>query len=114
MNFLEEIVQTGPKDIYEVAVITHDQDEAMEFLVGQCQVKDQIIQFLSRTLRNELGSGWWQKYVDEVKDNSLARLEGLTSRNFNDPDFFPRVKTLMDEPSNLIYLVPDQLSDIPL
>jgi hypothetical protein len=70
-SFTETICNAGPTDDYELAVILHDAENAMEFLVRQCQQKDLVISHLSRTLCQELGSGWWQKYVDEVNAHKL-------------------------------------------
>ena len=66
-DFLEELQNSGPRDIYEITALTHDTAEALEFLVRACQQKDQLIQLLARPLRNEAGDGYWQRYVNQVK-----------------------------------------------
>lgn len=97
MNWSEELQNRGPNDLYEATALTFDVAEALEFLVHQCQIKDSIIQQLSRTLRNEIGEGWWRKYTDEVKDNSLTRLQNLTDLPYTHLDFMGRVQTLMED-----------------
>ena len=97
MNWSEELQNRGPNDIYELSALTHDCADSLEFLVHQCQIKDNIIQHLSRTLRNELGEGWWRQYTQAVYDSKVDHLARLTGVSQDHPDFFPRVQTLMEE-----------------
>ena len=97
MNWSEELQNRGPNDIYELAALTHDCKDSLEFLVHQCQIKDSIIQHLSRTLKNELGEGWWRQYTQVVYDSKVDHLARLTGVPADHPDFFPRVQTLMEE-----------------
>lgn len=71
MGFVEEIAKSDPRDIYELSVLVHDVDEAMEFLVRQCQEKNRIILMLSRALQRELGNGMWTRYAQDVLNAKL-------------------------------------------
>jgi len=74
MKFLEQIAQTGPKDIYELIALTTDGEIAAEFFVRELQEKDRKILLLSRLLHQELGNGLWDQYAQDVLNNQFPTI----------------------------------------
>jgi hypothetical protein len=66
MAWLDEIAHSGAHDIYEMAILSLDAPQAVEFLVQECQSKDRLIKILSTILKQESGDNWWQMYAEHI------------------------------------------------
>jgi len=66
LDLKEELLKSGPKNYYEMAVLTMDRDKALEFLLLEVQSKDRLIQLLAKIIHQEIGERWWQMYADHL------------------------------------------------
>jgi hypothetical protein len=72
MDWIDEIVMVGPKDIYERAILVLDAKDALEFCLAELRHKDSLIKILTTILKQEVGDDYWQRYLDDLRQENRA------------------------------------------
>lgn len=65
-DYADMVLQSGPKNYYELAAASMKPEDAVEFLVLECENKDRLVQLLARIIHQEIGESWWQQYADDL------------------------------------------------